>query len=239
MRVDTRGARAALHAATRRRARPARSGAGSASAASSSTVRDYAWWGGQAELTWALTPSWGRRAGAGTRRPSSLTGKLLGARQRRRVPRDRRSAPSVPSTATAVGRLVRRRSGAYGVELALREAARRARRRARRSPPRPTRLELALSAVRRTREDFVRRIEVTTLDGTEVRKVKRPPADRSPPAACAADLPRLVGVRAARRLPRRRAAHREPHRLRVARRSWPRTLACRRRRPAGRWTHHR
>jgi hypothetical protein len=69
-----------------------------------------------------------------------------------------------------VGRLVPRRSGAYGVELRLAQLP------VELGVPlpvtvTPARLELSLSAVRRTRLDFVRRLKVRTLAGYEIRKV--------------------------------------------------------------------
>jgi hypothetical protein len=133
-------------------------------------VRDYAWWGGQAELTWSLTASLGPPRRRGDAASVVLTGKLLGL--------DSVSAflgpalgADVPGTMSAVGRLVPRRSGAYGVELRFAELPVELDV-ARPVTATPTRLELVLSAVRRTREDFVRRVEVTTLDGTEVRRVE-------------------------------------------------------------------
>lgn len=134
------------------------------------TVRDYAWWGGQAELTWSLTASLGPPRRRGDAASVVVTGKLLGLDSVAAFLGPALGA-EVPGTVTAVGRLVPRRSGAYGVELRFAKLPVGLGP----GPPltaTPTRLELALSAVRRTREPFVRRIEVTTLGGTEVRKVK-------------------------------------------------------------------
>jgi hypothetical protein len=134
------------------------------------TVRDFAAWGGQAQLAWSLAASLGTPVRRGDAASVVLTGKLLAA--------DSVTAflgpalgPDVPRTVSVVARLVRRRSGAYGAELRLPRLPVELGVR----PPvtaTPARLELALSGVRRTREDVVHRVKVTTLDGTEIRKVK-------------------------------------------------------------------
>jgi hypothetical protein len=77
----------------------------------------------------------------------------------------------VPATTTTIGRLIRRASGRYGAELrfdALPAQLAVA-------PPvtaTPSSFELALGAVRRTRQNFVRRFKVRTPTGYEVRRVR-------------------------------------------------------------------
>jgi hypothetical protein len=78
---------------------------------------------------------------------------------------------AVPATTTTIGRLVRHTSGRYGVEL-----------RFDRLPAQlevlapitatPSRLDLSLGAVRRIRQNFIRRFRVRTPTGDEVRKVR-------------------------------------------------------------------
>jgi hypothetical protein len=77
---------------------------------------------------------------------------------------------SVPRTVTAAGRLLRRRSGAYGIEVHFAKLPVYLNPAAPIEAP-PNRLELALSAVRRIRQDFVRRIRVRTLSGYEIRRI--------------------------------------------------------------------
>jgi len=77
---------------------------------------------------------------------------------------------AVPRTATAVGRLLGRGSGGHGIELRLAKLP------VYLEPLAPitavpARLELALSAVRRVRKDFVRRIRVRTLSGYAIRRI--------------------------------------------------------------------
>jgi hypothetical protein len=125
--------------------------------------------GGDTQLTWALTAYLGMPARKGDPAAVVLSSTLLSADSFAAL-----LAPSlgttVPTVATTTGRLVRRGSGAYGLELRftqlpaeLQVAAPIA--------AKPTRLELSLSAVRRTRQNFVRRYKVRTLSGYEIRKV--------------------------------------------------------------------
>jgi hypothetical protein len=132
-------------------------------------VRGYGVGGGETELMWSIDAYLGKPLRRGDAASVVLTGNLLGAGGFGAL-----LAPalgtSVPSTATTVGRLVRRASGAYGIELRFAKL-----------PVQldvaapitatPARLELALSAVRRVRQNFIRRIRVRTLSGYEVRKI--------------------------------------------------------------------
>ena len=74
----------------------------------------------------------------------------------------------MPTPVTTVGRVVPRTSGTElrFDELPVRLGV------AAPATATPARLELALSAVLRTRQNFVRRVRVRTLSGYEVRKVK-------------------------------------------------------------------
>ena len=132
-------------------------------------VRGYVLGGGETELMWSIDAYLGRPFRRGDAASVVLTANLLGAGSV-----DDLLAPalgtSVPRRATTVGRLLRRASGAYGLELRFAKL-----------PVQldvavpitatPARLELALSAVRRIRQNFIRRIRVRTLSGYEVRKV--------------------------------------------------------------------
>jgi hypothetical protein len=132
-------------------------------------VRGFGLGGGETELMWSIDAYLGKPLRRGDAASVMLTANLLGAGSV-----DDLLAPvlgtSVPSTATTVGRLVRRASGAYGIELRFAKL-----------PVQldvaapitatPARLELALSAVRRIRHDFIRRIRVRTLSGYEVREI--------------------------------------------------------------------
>ena len=132
-------------------------------------LRGYGLGGGETELMWSIDAYLGKPLRRGDAASVVLTSGLLGAGIV-----DDLVAPalgtSIPRTATTVGRLVRRASGAYGIELRfpklpvqLDVAAP--------ITATPARLELALSAVRRIRQNFIRRIRVRTLSGYEVRKI--------------------------------------------------------------------
>jgi hypothetical protein len=133
-------------------------------------VRGYVFGGGEAELAWSIDAYLGQAIQRSDAASVVLTAKLLGASSVSAL-----LAPalgtSVPSTATTVGRLVRLTSGAYGIELRFAElpvhfdvAAP--------MTVTPTGLELTLSAVRRVRQDFIRRIKIRTPSGYEVRKIR-------------------------------------------------------------------
>jgi hypothetical protein len=133
-------------------------------------VRNFAWWGGQAQLVWSIDASLGQPLRRGDAASVVLTSKLLGADSVAAL-----LAPAlgttVPSTVTTVGRLVRRASGEYGAELEFAQLPVRFDVAAPATAT-PVWLELALSAVRRTRRDFFRRVRVRTLSGYEVRKIR-------------------------------------------------------------------
>jgi hypothetical protein len=132
-------------------------------------VRGYVLGGGETQLSWAIDAYLGEAQRHGDAASVVLIGKLLGA--------DSVAAlltpdlgTTVPATTTTVGRLIRRASGAYGVEL---EFAKLPARLDARAPitATPARLELALSAIRRTRQNFTRRIRLRTPTGYEIRKI--------------------------------------------------------------------
>jgi hypothetical protein len=132
-------------------------------------VRGYLFGGGEAPLAWSIDAYLGKPLQPGDVASVVLTARLLGASSVAAL-----LAPalgtSVPSTATTVGRLVRPASGRYGIELRFAKL-----------PVQldvaapitatPARLELALSAVRRVRQNFIRHIKVRTLSGYEVRRI--------------------------------------------------------------------
>jgi hypothetical protein len=132
-------------------------------------VRGYESGTGETELGWSIAAYLGEPQHRGDAASVVLIGRLLGADLVGSL-----LAPalgtSVPSTTTTVGRLIRRASGRYGVEVQFAKlpvqldvAAP--------ATATPSRLELALSAVRRVRQDFTRRIKIKTPSGYEVRKV--------------------------------------------------------------------
>ena len=125
---------------------------------------------GEAELTWSIDAHLGEPLRRGDAASVVLSARLLGA-DSVAVLLEPALGTSVPRTATTVGRLVRRSSGPYGIELRFAElpvgvdlAAP--------VTATPTRLEFALSAVRRTRRNFVRRVRVRTPSGYEVRRIR-------------------------------------------------------------------
>ena len=132
-------------------------------------VRGFMLGSGETELMWSIDAYLGKPLRRGDAASVVLIGQLLGAGS---VPVLVAPAlgTSVPSTVTTVGRLVRRASGAYGIELRFAKL-----------PVQldvaapitatPARLELSLSAVRRIRQNFIRRIRVRTLAGYEIRKI--------------------------------------------------------------------
>jgi len=125
---------------------------------------------GRTELTWSLDAYLGSPAQRGDVASVVLAATLLGADSVATL-LEPALGTGVPRTATTVGRLVRRRSGAYGYELrfpalpaALQVAAP--------ATAAPARLELSLSAVRRTRQNFIRRYRIRTPSGYEVRRIR-------------------------------------------------------------------
>jgi hypothetical protein len=130
-------------------------------------VRNWASWGGDAELVWSIDASLGRPLRGSDAASVVLTAKLLGAAGVAAF-LEPALGTVVPATVTTVGRLVRRASGpelqfpALPARLDVAAPATAA----------PTRLELSLTAVRRTRENVVRRIKVRTLSGYEVRRIR-------------------------------------------------------------------
>jgi len=125
--------------------------------------------GGDTQLIWSLAAYLGPPARRGDAASVMVSSTLLSADSFAAL-----LAPalgtSVPTVATTTGRLVRRRSGAYGLELrftqlpaTLRVAAP--------ITAKPTRLELSLSAVRRIRQNFIRRYKIRTLSGYEIKKI--------------------------------------------------------------------
>ena len=124
--------------------------------------------GGETELSWAIDAYLGKPQQRGDAASVVLIGRLLGADSIAAL-----LAPAlgtnVPTTVTTVGRLVRT-SGPYSIELRFAklpvELA------AAPITATPSRLELALGAVRRTRQDFIRRFTIKTPSGSEVRKIR-------------------------------------------------------------------
>jgi hypothetical protein len=125
--------------------------------------------GGDTQLTWSLAAYLGTPVRQGDPASVVLSSTLLSADSFAAL-----LAPalgtSVPSFAMTTGRLVRRTSGAYGLELRFAQLPAELQVAAP-VTAKPTRLELSLSAVRRTRQNFVRRYKVRTLSGYEIKKV--------------------------------------------------------------------
>ena len=132
-------------------------------------VRGFGLGSGETELMWSIDAYLGTPLRRGDAASVVLTGRLLGASSVSAL-LEPALGTRVPSTSTTVGRLVRLASGKYGIELRFEKL-----------PVEldvatpvtatPARLELALSAVRRVRQDFVRRVRVRTLSGYEVRRI--------------------------------------------------------------------
>ena len=126
--------------------------------------------GGDTEVSWSISAYLGVPAAPADEASILLRAQLLGAD---RV--DQLLAPAlgtvVPHVSLVRGRVVRRSAGSYGLELRFTgfpglltvpgtvTAA-------------PTRLELALGAVRRVREEFTRHIRVRTLRGYTTREIR-------------------------------------------------------------------
>jgi hypothetical protein len=134
------------------------------------TVTGFLAPGGQTQLTWAIDAFLGRRAKPRDVASVVLVGKLLGADNVSTLLAPKLGV-TVPSSATSTGRLIRKASGKYGVELQLPGVP------VDLQVPSPSmvtpaRLELNLSAVRRTRQNFIRRYRIRTLSGYVIRKVR-------------------------------------------------------------------
>jgi hypothetical protein len=126
--------------------------------------------GGDTQLTWSIAAYLGTPAQRGDPASVVLSSTLLSA--------DSVAAlltpdlgTSVPRVATTTGRLVRRGSGAYGIELRFTQLPAELNVAAP-ITAKPSRLELSLSAVRRTRQNFIRRIRVRTPTGYVVEKIR-------------------------------------------------------------------
>lgn len=133
-------------------------------------VRGYEPGAVETELAWAIDAYLGEPQRRGDAASVVLISRLLGADLVGAL-----LAPSlgarVPASTTTLGRLVRKASGRYGVEL-----------RFDRLPAQldvkspitvaPSRLDLSLGAFRRVRQNFTRRIKIRTPTGYEVRKIR-------------------------------------------------------------------
>ena len=133
-------------------------------------VRGYLFGGGEAELAWSIDAYLGQPLRRGDTGSVVLTGNLLGAASVAAL-LEPALGTSVPTTVTTVGRLVRPASGAYGIELRFPTLPVRLEVAAPITAT-PARLELALSAVRRIRQNFIRHIRIRTPSGYEVRKIR-------------------------------------------------------------------
>ena len=130
-------------------------------------VRGYLFGFGEAELAWSLAAFLGEPVARGDAASVVLTGTLLGAGNVAALLAPALGA-TVPNTASAVGRLVQRRSGpelrfaTMPVYLNVPAPI----------TVMPSQLEIALSGVRRVRQNFTRRIRVRTPSGYVVRKIR-------------------------------------------------------------------
>jgi hypothetical protein len=133
-------------------------------------VRGYATASSETEVSWAVDAYLGQPQRRGDVGSVVLTGRLLGADLVGTFLTPALGTPLPPTTNT-VGRLIPRASGRYGIELQFPALPVQV---AVAAPAMavPTRLELTLTAVRRRRQDFVRRIEVRTPSGQEIRKIR-------------------------------------------------------------------
>ena len=131
------------------------------------TVRDFAPWGGETELMWSVAAFLGEPRRRGDPASVVLVSKLLGIDSVATLLPPALSA-AAPASVTTTGRIVRRGSA---TEIRFERLP------VRLDVPRPmtgvpSKLELSLTAVRRTRQDFVRRVRVRTLDGYETRRIR-------------------------------------------------------------------
>jgi hypothetical protein len=120
--------------------------------------------GGQTQLTWSIDAFLGRPTHRGDVAAVVLSSKLLGADSVATLLTPELGM-NVPTTATATGRLrpgIELRFPAAPVQFTVPAPV----------TATPSRYELNLSAVRRTRQNFIRRIKVPTLNGYEIRKIK-------------------------------------------------------------------
>ena len=132
-------------------------------------VRGYLFGHGEAELAWSLVAHLAEPVARGDAASVVLTGNLLGAGNVAALLAPALGA-TVPNTASAVGRLVPRR-GTYGLELRFPQLP------VSLNVPAPVtasaaHLELAVSAVRRVRQNFTRRIRIRKPSGYEIRKIR-------------------------------------------------------------------
>jgi hypothetical protein len=131
------------------------------------TVRGYLLGAGETQLAWAVNAFLARPSQRGDAASVVLSSTLLGADSVGQLLAPALGSP-VPVTATSSARIVRRASGIelrlaqMPVELAVTAPVTAA----------PARLELALSAVRRTRQNFIRRFRVRTPSGYQVRRIR-------------------------------------------------------------------
>lgn len=125
--------------------------------------------GGETEVSWAIDAYLGPPVRPADAASVVLRAELLGADRIQQL-LEPALGTSVPSVTTVTGRLVRRATGRYGLEatfgrwpggLRVPESM----------TATPARLELALGAVRRTRQDFVRRLRVRTQDGYRTQEI--------------------------------------------------------------------
>jgi hypothetical protein len=133
-------------------------------------VRGYELGSGQTEVSYAIDAYLGRPQRRGDVASVVLIGKLLGADLIGALLTPALGTP-FPAATNTVGRLARRRSGRYGVELLFAALPVRLDVAAPATAT-PSRLELTLTAVRRVRQDFIRRVKVPTPSGYEVRKIR-------------------------------------------------------------------
>jgi hypothetical protein len=134
------------------------------------SVLGYLPTGGATELAWSLDAYLGTPVRRGDVASVVLQARLLGADSVDLL-LEPLIGTSVPRSGRSSGRLVQRASGEMGIELRFAElpvglgvAAP--------VSVTPARLELTLSAVRRTRQNFVRRVTVRTPSGYEIRRIR-------------------------------------------------------------------
>jgi hypothetical protein len=132
-------------------------------------VRGYELGTGATRLTWGLDAYLGEPQRRGDAASVVLIGRLLGADLIATLLSPTLGTP-VPNTTTSIGRLVRRGSGRYGVELQFAQLPVKLKVAAPVTAT-PAQLELSLNATRRTRQNFTRTIKVPTPSGFEIRKI--------------------------------------------------------------------
>lgn len=125
--------------------------------------------GGETDVSWSIDAYLGMPLQPSDAASIVLRAKLLGADRVAQL-LEPALGSAVPALTTVSGRVVRRRPGRYGLEATFPVWP------GELSVPAsmtatPTRLELALGAVRRTRQDFVRHVRVRTPGGYRTREV--------------------------------------------------------------------